>query len=589
MSLFFDGTGSYAFSPQPLDLSNSLYLSISYWSRPSYHATNRILVESSANSQSNAGAIAIIPNSAVGEGVYTFRITKAVGTPDSFAISPRPSSGVWHHFVCTVDRTQTGIQVSVYIDNILSTGAHTVSAGSGAGGFGNHIWNFGARNASITPSIFAQGTLAELAIFTGVLLNENEVTALYYGTDPLELRSDIKPYNWKFEGDSQLYVQDSSARTNNLTVVTGIVNEHPPLPIDLTPWYDNYLDVISQGEALDGAFNSVARSISEFNIGAERSTSSYKAIDSSLSSNSSRSSELSFSAHLRASILSDLIKNSTISSSIAARLVTEPNIARETALNLTLLSRLGLSGNGSKTSSVNSLFTSDLSFFGGLNRSGGLNVEYANESFASFNSSRNSSLSGNINNELFASFNSSRNSSVSGSINNELSFYTDLLNSRLLNSTLPLNSDLSPSIGASKGASFESAIRLVMLSDGSTDSSVSIETLLTADSAISLSMERSSNIELSMANKLAFSSSLNRLISSSVIHTSSSDISAIIGSVRQLEAGMNGRLILIANTDNPSSLVLTYNFDVYIYTNYANVMNISRSLPVNLFILPNEC
>lgn len=261
MSLSFDGVSSYARTPT-LNLTAYTQLSISMWLNWTVHVNNDDLcLETSPDTNTNTNGFFIDPNSSDG-GLWTTAI-KTSGGFNGIGFA-RPTAAEWGHYVFTIDRN-SGVQqwTNVYRNGTGLTLTQKY-LDTGAGHFGNFQWNFMCRNGT---TLFGAGKMAEVSVFPGVILSQNEASALYYGVSPLELRSDIKPYYWAMAGDQQLYGQDLSGQSVDFTGVNIVIDNHPPIPVDFSEWEEVpfFLSTQQVGQILEGSFDVVTELNSQNN------------------------------------------------------------------------------------------------------------------------------------------------------------------------------------------------------------------------------------------------------------------------------------------------------------------------------------
>ncbi len=188
------GWGSYEFDgatdsgqAAAIDLSTVTTLTVSYWSLwNSYALLSNVLIESSADSNANTGAILITPDRNVSGGLYFARVRASGSNGVVFA---RPSANVWHHFVICFDRGGGSQQVvAVYVDGVSQSLTSSGTSSGNTGGFGNYAWNFMARDAG--ASLLGAGKLDDVRLHNRIL-SASEAQQLYRASRfryPNELR-----------------------------------------------------------------------------------------------------------------------------------------------------------------------------------------------------------------------------------------------------------------------------------------------------------------------------------------------------------------------------------------------------------------
>ena len=133
----------------------------------------------------------------------------------------------WHHVAVTFDRdSATGVKI--YIDGDLDqTGDHTASSATL-----NHASDgllIGIRNSGGSVVQPLEGKLDEVAIWSGVALDADAVSAIYNSGTPIALDADDGNYDnsanlqgwWRFEEGSGTSATDSSNNSNTGTLTNG--------------------------------------------------------------------------------------------------------------------------------------------------------------------------------------------------------------------------------------------------------------------------------------------------------------------------------------------------------------------------------
>jgi len=96
-----------------------------------------------------------------------------------------PSSSVWHHLAVTYDGASTSNVPLIYVDGV-SQSVTTATTPVGTISIPTQSFNIGNRNG--LDRAF-NGRIAEFAVWNGQLLSPNEITALWRGASPLQIRS----------------------------------------------------------------------------------------------------------------------------------------------------------------------------------------------------------------------------------------------------------------------------------------------------------------------------------------------------------------------------------------------------------------
>lgn len=194
MARLFDGSNDYVAAL--LDLTPYTELSLSFWLWWDAFANDDDLAfEHTVNYTANPGGLIVNPNSSstkfevgIGTGAGAFYT-------DTFS---RPSAAAWHHYLVTLSRS--GPANAVWVDGVsqtLTAGTHTVVA---YGTFANDYLVFMARGG---VSLFGAGRMAEIGLYGGVLLGQDDATALAAGYSPLLVRSPSLSFYWPFIGRTQ--------------------------------------------------------------------------------------------------------------------------------------------------------------------------------------------------------------------------------------------------------------------------------------------------------------------------------------------------------------------------------------------------
>lgn len=158
----FNGTSQSISSSESVDLSGGKVATFEFWFYPVSLSSCAVLLETSPNFNSNAGALLVDPNCESG-GAWGFEISKGDGANyNGVTINAYPSTGSWHHIAFIMDLSAgTGQAMSVYLDG--SSAAVTQNRAGDLSGInlGNFTAYFMARNNS---QYFQSGSLDEIRV-----------------------------------------------------------------------------------------------------------------------------------------------------------------------------------------------------------------------------------------------------------------------------------------------------------------------------------------------------------------------------------------------------------------------------------------
>lgn len=178
----FDGSNDYA-QAGPIDLTSVTQLTVAMWlywgaSGPAVDYP----IETSANSSSTANAFYLNYGQATGSTQVRLRGTSA----QSVANFTSPTSNVWHQIVYCLDIPAGGSCFTVYVNGVAQSLSYSATS-QNATSFGNHTWNFGARNGA---SNFFTGRFGDVRVYNRIL-SASEAQQLYRASRvgyPNELR-----------------------------------------------------------------------------------------------------------------------------------------------------------------------------------------------------------------------------------------------------------------------------------------------------------------------------------------------------------------------------------------------------------------
>jgi N,N-dimethylformamidase beta subunit-like, C-terminal/Concanavalin A-like lectin/glucanases superfamily/PKD domain len=158
-ALGFNGTSDSG--AIPLNLSETSQLSVEFWLKWNSYANNDSLaMEFTPNFNENSGGLLIDPDAPELGG--SFGVGIGTGASRNSIYFPRPTAGVWHHYVFVLNSTAAaGAQITPYVDGQPVTFTQGAT-GTGAGPFANSTLYLMSRDGS---ALFGAGTLDELAIY----------------------------------------------------------------------------------------------------------------------------------------------------------------------------------------------------------------------------------------------------------------------------------------------------------------------------------------------------------------------------------------------------------------------------------------
>lgn len=180
----FDGVNDYG-QTAAIDLSGVNTITLAMWVYWDSFATFDIMVETSADYNSNTGAFVVAPLIAASQ--WDVGIRTGAGTYN-YCHFTRPSLAAWHQFTFCLNRGGGANQITaVYVDGVSQSLTYDFTDTTGTGGFGNYAWNFMSRNGT---TFFGAGRLDDVRLYNR-LLTATEASALYYASRrgyPQELR-----------------------------------------------------------------------------------------------------------------------------------------------------------------------------------------------------------------------------------------------------------------------------------------------------------------------------------------------------------------------------------------------------------------
>lgn len=213
-SYIFDGINDYG-QTASINLSSISTLTVSFWLFWNAFATDDdMALETSATSNSNAGAFQIDPNMGGTSDVLIAINTNGAQFSGVQFARTGVTAAAWQHWTVCMDRNAGAQQVTaVYINGRSQSLSNTFTNTTATGGFGNYAWNFMSRNAT---SLFGAGRLDDIRIYNR-LLTASEARALYNASRrgyPQELR-------WVRGAEFGGYVEEVAEETEVQTFSVG--------------------------------------------------------------------------------------------------------------------------------------------------------------------------------------------------------------------------------------------------------------------------------------------------------------------------------------------------------------------------------
>jgi hypothetical protein len=223
VSRSFNGTSQSLQSASALAaVSGVARIAVAFWINTTFAADDDILLELSANSNTNAGSFKVIANESA---TNTFWCDM----PGNVGKNPRsrtaPTGSVWHHVLWNLNFAGTQwLEVeSLYIDGVVATLTDQIGTGNNTGTFGSYVLNVMSRN---NASLFADGAMADLCIWApSSALGSTDVTALQTARASTVRNSEII-YYWPLAGSTS--PEPASIGTIALTVNGATGSADPP-------------------------------------------------------------------------------------------------------------------------------------------------------------------------------------------------------------------------------------------------------------------------------------------------------------------------------------------------------------------------
>ena len=167
--LTFDGTNDYIFT-DTINLSSTNIVTVSFWAKIENYrqvvGNSNCIIELSSNYNNTFGGFNISygdDSSVSFGGVYPITLSLKGNVGYNFATFSKTlvNDLDWHHWVCMLDKSQSGLEVSLYIDGILRTPLITLTA--------NNTNNFDNTNLFIGNRAFGNFSLSNIQVYNRAL------------------------------------------------------------------------------------------------------------------------------------------------------------------------------------------------------------------------------------------------------------------------------------------------------------------------------------------------------------------------------------------------------------------------------------
>jgi hypothetical protein len=146
------------------------------------------------------------------------------------------STSVWHSVVFTADWTQNPWVSTCYIDGVSQSvsNAGGVTTGTPSASDTNHF-----IGQTTVGTAFWSGSLAEIAVYKGIILTAGEAKAFSLGVRAKDIRKSLIGY-WPLDG-LKSPEPDLSGNANNGTLTGTLLAPGPPLAMFTPRWPINFL------------------------------------------------------------------------------------------------------------------------------------------------------------------------------------------------------------------------------------------------------------------------------------------------------------------------------------------------------------
>jgi hypothetical protein len=224
VSRSFNGTSQSLQSASALAaVSGVARIAVGFWINTVFTNDDDILLELSANSNSNAGAFKVIGNE-WGTNAFWVDVNGNLGKYPRTVVAP--SNSAWHQVVVNLNfANTTWAEIeSIWIDGTSRTMTDQTATGSNnTGTFGSYVLYVMSRN---NASLFADGAMADLCIWApSSALGSTDVTALQTARASTVRNSEII-YYWPLAGSTS--PEPASIGTIALTVNGATGSADPP-------------------------------------------------------------------------------------------------------------------------------------------------------------------------------------------------------------------------------------------------------------------------------------------------------------------------------------------------------------------------
>lgn len=220
MARLFSGAASQRLSGS-VDLSAYKKIAMAFWLYvDSYAPADQIAFEFTASVTTQAGSFVINPDSSIAANVFEW-IDGDGASGYNAGTFPQASAAAWHHYVLCADRGQGAAchLTHAWVDGVAQTITQSRST-SFNDNYANATLNFMVRQDNVT--LPCAGRLADVALWVGVALTQDDVNALYAGRPPYVVqRSALRDY-WPVGGEA-----DVVAGASPLTILGTSLTAHP--------------------------------------------------------------------------------------------------------------------------------------------------------------------------------------------------------------------------------------------------------------------------------------------------------------------------------------------------------------------------
>lgn len=220
MARQFNGTSNFLASASALSLSTHARIAVGFWVKTTFAPDDSMLVELSANSNSNPGSFKILADESASGELYA-DIVGNVGKSSGHCAPPTDS--VWHHMLFNLDMTASTSEVaSIFVDGVSKTLTRADIDNTGA--FGDYVLYAMSRGG---VGLFADGAMADLAIWAPTApLDVTAAAALAGGARANTVHGGEVVYYWPLAGSTS--PEPATVGTVALTVTGATSTADPP-------------------------------------------------------------------------------------------------------------------------------------------------------------------------------------------------------------------------------------------------------------------------------------------------------------------------------------------------------------------------